>query len=601
MVVASIITPPHHFFIPNDNPLDPDFTHRDQECISLIKGCRNIDEFRQLHGHILKLGYFSNPRCVGSLVAECALSAWGSMEYAQSIFRQIDDPGSFEFNAMIRGYVKDMNSKRALATYLDMVKTGVAPDNYTYPVVLKACASGEGNTIHGQIVKLGFSEDVFVENSLIAAYGRCGRVGDSCAVFDRMDLRKTVASWSAVIAAHAGNGMWTECLDLFRQMSFETSSRAEESIVVNVLSACSHLGAVEWGRIAHAYVLRNLLGHNAAVETLLIYMYIRCGRLEKGMRLFREMGRRRNVETYSVAISGQASYGGGVEALETFDEMLRSGLEPDDVVYVGVLNGCSRAGLVDEGLRYFDRMRIEHGIEPTIQHYGCMVDLLGRAGRIREAFDLVETMPMKPNNVIWRSLLSSCKLHREVALGEVAARNLFRLNTKNASDYLMLASIYAQAERWMDVSKTRVKMASMRIGQVPGSSWVEVNKKVQRFVSNDMSHPQRHEIYETLHQMEWQLRFEGYRPDTSQVLLLVEEDEKKQRLRSHSQKLAIAFSLINTLQGSPIRIARNVRMCSDCHKYTKLISVIYEREIVVRDRNIFHHFRDGSCSCKDYW
>ncbi|KAL0312423.1 UNVERIFIED_CONTAM: Pentatricopeptide repeat-containing protein [Sesamum radiatum] len=383
-------------------------------------------------------------------------------------------------------------------------------------------------------------------------------------------------------------------------MNCEGCWRAEESTLVSVVSACAHLGALYLGRSTHGYLLRNLSGFNVAVQTSLIDMYIRCGSLDKGMSLFQRMARK-NRKSYTVVVSGLANHGRGEEALHVFEQMLGEGLEPDDVVYVGVLSACSHAGLVKKGMRCFDRMRFEHCIEPTIQHYGCMVDLMGRAGMIDEAFELIKSMPMGPNDVIWRSLLSSCKVHQNVELGEIAAEHLFQLKTQNAGDYLMLSNIYAEAGRWQDVSTTRVKMACMGLGQVPGSSSVEVKRKVHKFLSNDKSHPQCYEIYEMLHQMEWQLKFEGYSPDTSQVLLDVDEEEKKQRLSSHSQKLAIAFSLIHASQGSPIRIARNVRMCSDCHTYSKLISVIYEREIIVRDRNVFHHFRDGTCSCKDYW
>lgn len=598
-----MLNQPQKFLIQHENygriP-ESDCCCKEQECISLIKKCQNLEEFKQIHGQTLKLGLLWSSFCASNLVSTCALSEWGSMDYACSIFDQIDDPCSFDYNVMIRGYMKDMDSQQALSTYLEMLEIGVEPDKFTYPALLKACAlssaSGEGMQIHGQVLKLGFEEDVFVQNSLINMYGKCGLLIHSCSVFEQID-QKTIASWSAVIAAHAKLGMWGECLKLFSYMIRDGGCRAEESTLVSVLSACSHLGALDWGRSIHCYLLRNLSGLNVAVETALIDMYIRCGSLEKGMCLFRKMVNK-NHKSYSVAISGLASHGYGEGALSVFEEMLGEGMRPDDVVYVGVLSACSNA---EEGMKYFERMRDEHRIEPTIQHYGCLVDLMGRAGLIDEAHELIERMPMEPNDVVWRSLLSACKIHQRVEAGEVAAENLFKMKTQNAGDYLMLSSMYARARRWDDVSLARVKMVRVGLGQVAGSSTVEVKGKVHRFVSNDALHPMRCEIYEMVHQMEWQLRFEGYEADTSQVLADVDEEEKRERLRSHSQKLAIAFSLITTAQGSMIRVVRNVRMCSDCHSYTKLISMIYEREIVVRDRNMFHHFKDGSCSCKDYW
>ncbi|KAH6760912.1 Tetratricopeptide repeat superfamily protein [Perilla frutescens var. frutescens] len=604
MVGAYVLNQPQKFLIQQHENYgkipETDSSCKEQECISLIKKCRNLEEFKQIHGQTLKLGLQWSSFCASNLVSTCALSEWGSMDYACSIFDQIDDPCSFDYSAMIRGYIKDMDSQRALSTYLDMLEIGVEPDNFTYPALLKACAissaGGEGMQIHGQVFKLGFEGDVFVQNSLINMYGKCGFLRHSCLVFEQID-QKTVASWSALIAAHANLGMWSDCLKLFSYMIQDSGCRAEESTLVSVLSACTHLGALDWGRWIHCYLLRNLSGLNVAVETAVVDMYIRCGSLEKGMCLFRKMAKK-NHKSYSVAISGLASHGHGEAALSVFEQMLGEGMRPDDVAYVGVLSACSNA---EEGMKYFERMRVEHRIEPTIQHYGCLVDLMGRAGLIDEAHELIESMPMEPNDVVWRSLLSACKVHQRVEAGEVAAESLFKMKAQNAGDYLMLSSIYARVRRWKDVSLARVKMARVGLGQVAGSSTVEVKGKVHRFVSNDALHPMRGEIYEMIHQMEWQLRFEGYEADTSQVLVDVDEEEKRERLRSHSQKLAIAFSLITTSEGSLIRVVRNVRMCSDCHTYTKLISLIYEREIVVRDRNMFHHFKDGSCSCKDYW
>nr|AYM00527.1 pentatricopeptide repeat protein [Salvia miltiorrhiza] len=609
MIASYLPSQPQQFLIQHQNHAKiPETDHysdqKEQECISMIKKCKNLEELKQIHGQILKFGLlWSSSFCASNLISSCALSQWGSMDYACSIFDQIDHPCSFDFNTMIRGYTKDMSSEQALLAYLDMLETGVGPDKFTYPALLKACASlsaaEEGMQIHGHVLKHGFIGDVFVGNSLINMYGKCGLLRDSCSVFEQME-EKTVASWSAVIAAHASLGMWGECVKLFSCMICDGGWRPEESVLVSVLSACTHLGRLDWGRCIHGYLLRNLSGLNAAVETAVIDMYIRCGSLEKGMRLFGVMVSK-NHKSYSVAISGLASHGRGKEAL--FEQMIGEGLRPDDVAYVGALSACSHAGLVQEGVKYFERMTREHRIEPTMQHYGCMVDLMGRAGLVDEAHELIKSMPMEPNDVVWRSLLSACKIHRNLELGEVAAERLLKLNTQNAGDYLMLCSIYAQAGRWEDVSVGRVKMARVGLRQVAGTCAVVVRGEVHRFVSNDTlhHHPLRREIHEMVHQMEWQLRFDGYEADTTQVSMNVGEEEKRERLRGHSQKLAIAFALISTSQGSVVRIVRNVRMCSDCHTYTKMISVIYERHIIVRDRNVFHHFKDGTCSCKDYW
>lgn len=589
----------HHVKLP-----EFDFFLKEQECISLVKNCTSSKDFKQVHGQILKMGLFWSPFCASNLLATCALSDWGSMDYACSIFEELDDPGTYEFNTIIRGHIKEMNSVEALFMYVKMVERDVEPDNFTFPALLKACALSaaleEGMQIQGHVFKLGLEEDVYIQNSLINMYGKCGKIRDSCTVFEQMDQR-TIASWSALISAHANLGMWGECLRLFGQlMKCEGCLKAEESVLVSVLSACTHLGALDVGRYVHGYLLRNLSGLNPIVETSLIDMYVKCGYLEKGLHLFRRMATK-NQRSYSVIISGLALHGCGREALNIFSQMLEVGLEPDDVVYVSVLSACSHAGLVQEGLKFFDRMRFQHRIEPRIQHYGCLVDLMGRAGMLNKALELIKSMPVEPNDVVWRSLLSACKVHQNVELGEIAAKKLFNLHSQNASDYLTLSNMYAQSQRWPEMASIRTRMVQDKIVQEPGSSSVQVKRKLYKFVSQDMSYPQCKGVYEMLHQMEWQLKFEGYSPDTSQILLDVDEEEKRQRLSTHSQKLAIAFALIHTSQHSPIRIVRNVRMCSDCHTYTKLISMIYEREIIVRDRNRFHHFKDGICSCGDYW
>ncbi|BAT99683.1 hypothetical protein LR48_Vigan06g077800 [Vigna angularis] len=602
---TSVLCQSHLLSLPNNPPQNSELNAKfnEQGWLSLLKRCKSMEEFKQVHAQILKLGLFWDSFCGSNLVATCALSRWGSMEYACSIFRQIEEPGSFEYNTMIRGNVNNLNLEKALLLYVEMLEKGIEHDNFTYPFVLKACsllgALKEGVQVHGQVFKAGLEDDTYVHNGLISMYGKCGEINHACDVFEQMDER-SVASWSSIIGAHASVELWQDCLMLLGDMSNEGRHRAEESILVSALSACTHLGSPDIGRCIHGILLRNISELNVVVKTSLIDMYIKCGNLDKGLCVFQNMAVK-NRYSYTVMISGLAFHGRGREALRVFCEMVEEGLAPDDVVYVGVLSACSHAGLVNEGLQCFNHMQLVHKIKPTIQHYGCMVDLMGRAGMLKEAYELIKGMPIKPNDVVWRSLLSACKVHLNLEIGEIAAENIFKLNQHNPGDYLVLASMYARAQKWTDVARIRTEMAEKHLVQTPGFSLVEANRKVHKFVSQDKSQPECDTIYEMIHQMEWQLKFEGYAPDTSQVLLDVDEEEKRQRLKHHSQKLAIAFALIQTSEGSPIRISRNLRMCSDCHTYTKFISMIYEREISVRDRNRFHHFKDGTCSCKDYW
>ncbi|GJT14089.1 pentatricopeptide repeat-containing protein [Tanacetum coccineum] len=600
----------HNLFLPqpqedHHHKKVTDFASREQECISLLKRCKNMEDLKQSHCLILKLDLDNSSFCKSNLVAACALSDWGSMEYANSVFEQIEYPNSFEFNTMIRGYVKDMNVDEAIAVYDQMLEMGIKPDKFTYPSLLKGCAClrglKEGMQFHGHVYKNGLEDDVFVQNSLINMYGKCGEITQSCSVFKQMDdFDKSLATWSAVIAAHASKEMWSECLGLFQELTSQSCWMAEESVLVSVLSSCTNLGALDLGRSAHGFLIRNLSGLNVIVETSLLDMYLKCGSLVKGLTIFERM-KVKNQWTYSVMISGLAFNGYGTEALRVFSEMIEKGFEPDEVVYVGVLTACSHEGLVEKGLDFFNNMEVNHKIEPTIQHYGCLVDLMGKAGKVKEAFDLINNMPMEANEVLWYSLLNACKIHQEIGLGEKVAKKLLNLNSLSPSTYVMLSNMYAKAQRWDHVALTRKDMTQNGLIKTPGYSCVQVKRKAYKFVSNDIMLSHCEGVSDMIYQMELQLKFEGYFPDTSDVFLDVDDKEKIERLSRHSQKLAIAFGLINTTEGSPIRIVRNLRMCKDCHTYTKMISSIYERSIVVRDRNRFHHFEDGECSCKDYW
>ncbi|XP_020247402.1 pentatricopeptide repeat-containing protein At1g31920 [Asparagus officinalis] len=574
-------------------------------CPPSLNQVKSMEEFKQAHARFIKLGFDQSPRHAGELLSVCALADWGSLDYAWSIFSGLDSPGIFDFNTMIRANVNHSDPNAALQLYYDMVQSDVKPDNFTFPFTVKACAQlsalREGMQVHGHVLKFGFDDDVFVSNSLINMYGKCEEVDAACKVFEQIGVNKTVASWSSILAAYNKMGLWSGCLNLFATM-INSSSMPDESSLVSVLASCAHLGALDIGRSIHCSLMRNFSGLNHIVQTSLIDMYVKCGLLEKGLLIFNQM-QEKNKWAYSAIISGLAIHGDGDRALTIFANMLRDGVEPDEAVYVGVLSACSNAGLIEEGLQYFKKMQLEHQIVPKSQHYGCIVDLLGRAGKINKAHSLIGSMPVElQTDIAWRSLLNACKIHENIEMAECAVRNLVKANCAKAGDYVILSNMYAKVGKWDDAARTRTKMFDRGLTQVPGFSRVEVKGKMHTFVSMDKSHPQSNEVHEMLYQMEWQLKFEGYQPDTSEVFLFnAGGEEKIQALNGHSQKLAIAFGLLNTSEGDSIRLITNLRMSGECHSYTRLISKIFEREIVVRDRNRFHHFRQGACSCRDYW
>lgn len=314
---------------------------------------------------------------------------------------------------------------------------------------------------------------------------------------------------------------------------------------------------------------------------------------------------KRDVASWNAMILGFAMHGRVKESLDAFADMrVVDGLKPNSITFVAVLSACRHGGLVAEGRKYFDLMTTELGLEPELEHYGCMVDMLARAGLIAEALEVVNGMNCKPDVVIWRSILDACcnmKAGIEVS-SSVAKQALESEELGTSGTYVLLSKVYALAERWNDVGLVRRIMTEKGIKKEPGCSSIEMDGFVHEFISGDTSHPQSEGIYEKMREVEEKLASVGYKPDSSQAPMVAGlEGVKSGSLRLHSERLAIAFGLLNARKGMPIRILKNLRVCGDCHTMTKLISSAYDVEIVVRDRTRFHHFRDGSCSCMDYW
>ncbi|KAG6513858.1 hypothetical protein ZIOFF_024195 [Zingiber officinale] len=394
--------------------------------------------------------------------------------------------------------------------------------------------------------------------------------------------------------------MWGNLVLLTGNM-LQSNARQDNFTFPFVLKACAQLAAVAEGMQIHGHVAKLGFERDLYAQNSLLNFYGKCGRIELARKLFDEMGRRRNTWTYSVVISGLAMHSEGHKALQVFEEMLSAGHVPDEAIYVGVLSACSHAALLDEALLYLDRMKFEHGIPPNPQHYGCIVDLMARAGKLREAHELIHSASIAHAESAWRCLLSACKIHGDLNLAECAVRKLKDLGACNTGDYIIASSMYAKAQKWSEAALCRKEMADFGLLQVPGQSKVEVKGKLHSFVSHDRSHPESDEIYEMLHQVEWQLRAEGYVPDTSEVVMDLNEEEKRRAVAAHSQKLAIAFALAKTGKRRAIRIVTNLRMSKDCHTYSAFVSRIFEREINIRDRNRFHRFRRGLCACGGRW
>lgn len=281
--------------------------------------------------------------------------------------------------------------------------------------------------------------------------------------------------------------------------------------------------------------------------------------------------------------------------------MLRFDLKLDHITYVGVLSACTHAGLVQQGRDYFKMMQTVHAIIPTQSHYACMIDIFGRAGLLCEAHNLIENMPFEPDVIAWGSLLGACKVHKNLELAKTAAERLIVIDPDHAGAFSSLANLYSFCGKWADAAKIRKQKRDRGVKKDQGSSWIQIKGKVHVFGAEDALHPQKEEIYKKAFEIWHEIKKVGFVRDTDSVLHDLDEEMKEVALSRHGEKLAIAFGLISTPESTTLRIMKNLRVCNDCHSAIKFISKIVEREIVVRDATRFHHFKNGFCSCKDYW
>ncbi|KAH9297552.1 hypothetical protein KI387_029234 [Taxus chinensis] len=557
----------------------------------------------------------------------------GDLDEALKLFKEMPQRDKASWNVMIAGYAQNGLVEKALDFFKQMQLAGVLPNSTTFASILLACAKigalGQGMDIHQSIIGSGLLSDVVVVSALIDMYVKCGEIQKACELFDKMSKRDTitwnamiagfakngdldealklfkempqqdVASWNVMIAGYTQNGLVEKALEFFKQMLM-AGVQPDQFTFASILPACAKMGAFKQGMDIHQSAIESGFLSDVVVASALVDMYAKCGSTQKAREIFNKMSQRDAV-SWNAMIAGYAIHGFHKDALKLFELLKHSGTYPDHVSFLCVLFACSHAGLVDDGCKYFYSMGEFYCIMPTMDHYVCMVDLLGRAGDLGEALNFIIKMPIKPPVIVWLCLLGACRSHKNIGLGISIASLLFDLDPKNAASYVLLSNIYAEVGRWDDVQKVRRLMKDGGIKKIPGCSWIEVHKMVHAFCVGDKSHPQTVEIYAMLAKLSREMMAEGYFPDSGHVLNDVEEEEKELFLCHHSEKLAIAFGLLNTSPGTTIRVVKNLRVCVDCHTATKFISKIVAREIVVRDANRFHHFKKGQCSCRDYW
>ncbi|XP_022891201.1 putative pentatricopeptide repeat-containing protein At1g68930 [Olea europaea var. sylvestris] len=526
----------------------------------------------------------------------------GMVGESEHLFRGMPEKDSITWTTMITGLTQNGLLKEAVDLFREMRFKDFDIDQFTFGSILTACgglvALGEGNQIHAYIIKTDYVDNIFVGSSLVDMYSKCRSIKNAETVFRRM-IHKNIVSWTAMVVGYGQNGYSEEAVRVFCEMQRD-GIWPDDFTLGSVISSCANLASLEEGAQFHGQALVSGLISFITVSNALVTLYGKCGSIEESHRLFNEMKYRDEV-SWSALVSGYAQFGKARETISLFEEMLAHGLQPDGVTFIGVLSACSRAGLVEQGSQYFASMTEQYGIMPILGHYTCMIDLYSRAGQLEEARTFILKMPCHPDAIGWATLLSSCRNRGNLEIGRWAAECLLELDPHNPAGYVLLASMYAAKGKWDQVSQLRRGMRDKGVKKEPGFSWIKYKNVVHIFSADDKSNPFSNQIYEEMDKLNYKMIKEGYVPDTSSVLHDVEESEKTKMLNYHSEKLAIAFGLLFIPPGLPIKVVKNLRVCVDCHNATKIISKITSREILVRDAVRFHLFKDGKCSCGDFW
>ncbi|KAL6533296.1 hypothetical protein OROMI_027408 [Orobanche minor] len=573
-------------------------------CLSACSEIGLLSVGHQLHSWVIKNGFCLDV-CVGcSLVDMYLKSLDGSTDDSRKAFDRMPDHNVMSWTAIITGYMQTGDcDNEAIELYCRMITEGrVKPNHFTFSSLLKACGNlfnpRLGEQIYVHAVKLGLSSVNCVGNSLISMYTRCDRMDDARRAFEFL-LEKNLLSCNALVNGYSRNSDSDEAFELFNQIK-NSGHGVSAFTFASLLSGVASIGAVGKGEQIHARLIKSGFDSNLCISNALISMYSRCGNIESAFQIFKDM-EGQNVISWTSIITGFAKHGFSGRALGLFKQMLDFGIEPNEITYIAVLSACSHAGLIDEGWKHFNSMYKEHKIRPRMEHYACMVDILGRSGFLDQAMQFIKSMPFTANALVWRTLLSACRIHNNTELGKKAAEVIIEHDPNDSAAHVLLSNLYASSGQWENAAKIRKGMKERNLVKEAGCSWIEIANAVHRFYVGDTKHPKAKEIYEKLDELAIKIKKIGYVPDLDFVLHEVEEGRKERFLFQHSEKLALAYGLMSTPKPKAIRIFKNLRVCGDCHNAMKYISVATGREIIVRDSNRFHHIKDGICSCHDYW
>ncbi|XP_024960497.1 pentatricopeptide repeat-containing protein At3g62890-like isoform X1 [Cynara cardunculus var. scolymus] len=537
--------------------------------VSVLNACSQVSNLgcgKQVHGKIVASGLVFNGficNALTDLYAKC-----GEIDVARWLFDCMSNKSVVSWNLMIAGYMKNGLPEKCVELFCEMKLSGLVPDKFTVSKVL-------------------------------GAFFQTGRMDEAKKLFAEVE-EKDAISWTTMIVGHVQNGKEEDALVLFGEMLME-HGMADKFTISSVVSSCARLASLFYGQAIHGRAVHMGVDNDTLVSSALVDMYSKCGEPSEAWKIFTTI-HAKTVVSWNCMILGYAQNGKDLEALRLYEEMLNNNIKPDSITFVGVLSACIHERLTDRGEHYFCSMTEEYGIIPTLDHYACMINLVGHSGDTEKAVEIIKGMPYKPNSLIWSTLLSVCKLNGNIEHGEMAAKHLFEVEPYNAEPYITLSNLYAVNGRWKDMAAIRSLMNTKNIKKFAAFSWVEIDGKVHKFVSEDRTHPESKAIYRGLNRLIRKLLKSGFTPNKNLVLHDVGDDEKFQSICYHSEKLALVYGLMRKPEGrQPVRIIKNIRVCGDCHVFMKFVSKMIDRTIILRDSNRFHHFVRGSCSCKDLW
>ena len=564
-------------------------------CIGLnsIRGVKRVSSFMSSNGFELDL-YMRNR--VLLMHVKC-----GMMTDARRLFVEMPEKNLVTWNTIIGGLVDSGNYDEAFQLFFITWEESSDGGSRIFSTMIRASAGQglifAGRQFHTCALKMGVADDIFVTCALIDMYSKCGSIEDAQCVFDEMP-EKTTVGWNSIIAGYALHGYSEKALRMFYEMR-DSGVEMDHFTFSMVIRICTRLASLEHAKQAHASLVRHGFGLDIVANTALVDFYSKWGRMEDARHVFDKMPQK-NVISWNALIAGYGNHGHGEEAIEMFEQMLQGKMIPDHVTFLAVLSACSYSGLSERGWEYFKSMSRDHKIKPRAMHYACMIELLGQEGLLDEAFALIRSAPFKPTANMWAALLTACRVHENLELGKFAAQKLYGMEPEKLNNYIVLLNIYNSSGNLKEAAAVVQTLRRKGLRMLPACSWIEVKKQPYFFHSGDKSHAQTKEIYQKVDNLMLEISKHGYVPERKYLLPDV-DDQEKRVLLYHSEKLAIAFGLINTPGWTPLQIVQSHRICGDCHSAIKLIAMVTGREIVVRDASRFHHFRDGSCSCGDYW